>query len=246
MAEAENLNESENNDTFINVDDDTITELLNESKAKNTNRSTNTALTRFKTFLKFKKLPDLDLLPEEDLPNILGQYYTSVRTKKTGEMYQTSSFKVLCSGLNRYFKRERNIDIVSDDRFIQANLIFDSVQVKAKKIGKGVTKSSPHISPEDLKILASYFDVNHVQKPNPRILQQCVQFYIMYFFCRHGQENLYEMTIQHFKTTVDYDGTRYVEQTIDEKDKNHGINDTKLANQGKMYEDRGLCNFNSF
>ena len=45
------------------------------------------------------------------------------------------------------------------------------------------------------------------------------------------------MTKDTFKIVCQPDGVRYVIQNIDEKDKNHGINDTDMANQGKMYED---------
>ena len=219
-----------------------INKLLDDSKAKNTNRSTNTSLNRFKTFLKLKQYPYIEDVKTEDLPQILTQFYTSVRTKKAGDLYQTSSFKLLRAGLNRYFKRERNIDIVSDETFIRTNLVFDGVQVKAKRSGKGVTKSYPHITQADLLKISDYFDIDHVQNPQPRILQQCVQFFIMYFFCRRGQENLQEMTKDHFKQIVEYDGTTYIIQAIDEKDKNHGVNDTEMANQVKMYKSTGTLN----
>ena len=90
-----------------------------------------------------------------------------------------------------------------------------------------------------MKKIANYFAVDHVMSPEPQILQHCMMFYIMYFFCRQGQENIYKMT-DHFKIQVQHDGTRYVYQNIDEKDKNHGINDTDLTNQAKIYEDPGM------
>ena len=43
------------------------------------------------------------------------------------------------------------------------------------------------------------------------------------------------MKKNHFKLCVDNDGTEFVIQNLDEKDKNHGIKDTEIANQGKMY-----------
>ena len=238
---AENLNFDQNNEdsSFIDMTDEDIDKLLDDSKSKNTNRSTNSSLNRFKAFLKLKQLPPLEDIKTEDLPQILTQFYGSVRTKKSGEMYQTSSFEVLRAGLNRYFKRERNVDIVADDLFVRTNLVFDGVQVKAKKSGKGVTRSYPHITKEDLKRIAQYFNVDYTTNPNPRILQECVQFFIMYFFCHCGQENLQDMTKSHFTEIVDYDGTSYIIQAIDEKDKNHRVQDTEMTNQAKMFEDKG-------
>ena len=47
------------------------------------------------------------------------------------------------------------------------------------------------------------------------------------------------MKVNHFEVIVKADGTKYVQQAVDEKDKNHGVNDTDLANRGKMYEQPG-------
>ena len=186
MASEVNSNKKKIIDQFVDVDDQDIEKLLEESKAKNTNRSTNTSLTKLRAFLAHRDLPALELITNDELPDILTKFYTSARTQKKGELYQTSSFKVIRSGLNRYFKRERSIDIVSDEKFVRANLVFDGVQVKAKKCGKGATKSTAHISDEDMTKLSNYFHHDHVKFPSPKILQQCVQFYIMFFFCRRG------------------------------------------------------------
>ena len=110
---------------------------------------------------------------------------------------------------------------------------------KPKSLDKGITKSTPHITKTDLKLIGDYFNVNHMMKPQPKTLQHAVQFFIMYFFCRRGEENLFEMTKDHFKIVTEYDGTQYVIQNIDEQDKNHGVKDTEMANQGKMFADPG-------
>ena len=128
-------------------------------------------------------MPELEQIKDEELPDLTTSFYSAVRTKKSGELYQTSSFKVIKAGLNRYFKSNRTIDIVSDPRFMRSKLVFDGVQVKAKKTGKGITHSTPHISDSDLQKTGRYFDIDHVTKPKPKILQHCVLFYIMYFFC---------------------------------------------------------------
>ena len=44
------------------------------------------------------------------------------------------------------------------------------------------------------------------------------------------------MTLDTFKLQVEPDGTKYVYQNVDEMDKNHGIDKSDPANQGKMYE----------
>ena len=81
--------------------------------------------------------------------------------------------------------------------------------------------------------------MNH---PDPRKLQRCVIFYIIYFFGRRGSKNLYEMQIDKFDIATDTDGKQYVFQAIDEFDKNHTIDNTEEANQGRMYENPGKKN----
>ena len=180
MAEG-NLNKSneilDNNDNFVETTEEELDELRKGSKSKNTNRSTNTSLNRFRNFLCVRQLPDLDELQSENLPGILCKFYTDVRTKKSGKQYQTGSFEVLRAGLNRHFKIEKGVDIVNDPQFMKANLIFESVQVRAKKSGKGHTKSTPHISQEDLVKIGNYLNVDHVANPQSRVLQHAVHFF---------------------------------------------------------------------
>ena len=223
MSVAENLNNKVAQHAiprgFVETTEEEVAELIEGSKSKNTNRSTKSALTRFKTFLQLREYPDIDDLDLDELPSILSKFYTDVRTQKAGEQYQTGSFKVIRAGLNRFFKVEKGVDIVSDQRFMKANLIFDSVQVQAKKVGKGATKSTPQISDTDLIKIGVFFDVDHMKKPNPKVLRHTMQFFIMYFFCRRGQENLYTMTKDHFELYVQPDGTEVVVQKLDEMDK---------------------------
>ena len=47
------------------------------------------------------------------------------------------------------------------------------------------------------------------------------------------------MTKDYFEVVVEHDGTEYVIQSKDEKDKNHRVKDTEIANQAKMYADPG-------
>ena len=172
----------------------------------------------------------------------MSKFYTDVHTKKAGEQYQIGSFKVIRAGLNHYFKQEKGIDVVNNPAFMKANMIFESVQVKAKKSGKEATTPTPHISDTDLIKVGKFFNVDHVVEPNPRILRHTVQFFIIYFFCHRGQENLYEMTKDHFELCVQPHGTEYVIQKLDEKDENHGIRDTEMGNQTKMYSAPGMIN----
>ena len=118
--------------------------------------------------------------------------------------------------------------------------MFRAVSVQAKKAGKAETKHKLILTDPDILALGDYFDHDHTKCPDPRKLRECVLFYLMYFFCHRGQENLHEMTKDTFSLVTDYDGQQYVQQEVDEKDKNHGISDHEKANQARMYEDPGI------
>ena len=113
--------------------------------------------------------------------------------------------------------------------------MFKAVQVDAKKKGLGSRKKYPPISEIDLERIAEYFCHDHITAPDPKRLQQNMIFYIIYFFCRRGHENLYEMTQDTYKLITENNGIQYVIQAVDEMDKNHGIQDTDDTNTGKMY-----------
>ena len=88
----------------------------------------------------------------------------------------------------------------------------------------------------------------HEEEPDPPKLKQCVMFYILYFFCRRGQENLHDMTKETYSIEVDVNGKKYLKQKIDEINENHTADDQDPTNQGKMYENpgqRSIHNLNS-
>ena len=123
-------------------------------------------------------------------------------------------------------------------------MIFKGVQVCAKKAGRGSRWHTPPITDEDMERLAIYFNIDQVWRPNPSILQRNLIFNIIYYLCRRGQENLYEITEDLFKVITQNDGSKYVMQVRDELDKNHQENDHNLTNQGKMYKVKGNIDLN--
>ena len=141
-----------------------------------------------------------------------------------------------------FFKPNRGIDIILDIEFTRANKMFKGVLVQSKKSGKGVKKSYPKITSDDKKKISDYFADDYLNKPDPKKLQRNLLFYIVYFFCRCGRENLYDMKVNTFWVVVETDGSEYVIQNIDEADKNHGPDDSNPTNEGRMYGDP--CKFN--
>ena len=106
----------------------------------------------------------------------------SVKPQKKDD-YSVQSLKCMRSGLNRYFRKQKGIDITNDSIFVKANEMFEAVKVNAKKQGRGVKKSYPPITQIDLERIAEFFLHDHVTNPNPKKLQQNIMFHIIYFFC---------------------------------------------------------------
>lgn len=117
--------------------------------------------------------------------------------------------------------------------------MFKAVATQLRKKGLGSTRSYPPIEPEDLAVVSEYFHHDIMNKPNPRTLQQNVLFNIIYFFCRRGRQNIHAFTQAHFEIGHDPDGTEFVFQAIDEQDKNHDIDVSDPAHEGRMYAQPG-------
>ena len=169
-------------------------------------------------YMNEKGLPNLDDIADENLPDLLEESYSNAHTKNS-ELCNTTSMKSIRSNINRWFKEKRKIDIISDACFVQSNSMFKAMQVRAKIEGRGVCKHTKFISDEDMKKTGTYFN-NFMTNPNPALLQEPVLFHIIYFFCRHGKENLHEMTKNTFKVCIE-NGTHFLRQDKDELDKNH-------------------------
>ena len=203
------------NPIYTSIQD--IQAILDGQNAKNTQRATKTSIKTFLYYLSEKQLPAIIDLDMEDLPRILENFYANLQ-RVDGSEYKLQSIKCIRAGINRWTKSNRSVDIINDTKFTKANEIF-------KEISK----------------IARHNDT--MNDPNPKKLQQCVLFYTIYFFCRHGHENLYDMTINTFEIGIDPDGTEYVFQAIDEMDKNHRADSTDQANQARIYPKPGTFTF---
>lgn len=121
--------------------------------------------------------------------------------------------------------------------------MFLAVSKQICKAGLGTTKSYPPIEPEDLTKTAEFFIHDVMNKPDPKKIQKCLLFNIIYFFCRRGRENIYDFTHDMFALQTDPDGTQFVYQSKDEMDKNHGVEENSKPNDGHMYEQPGNYSF---
>ena len=175
--------------------DEEIAEILQERNAVNTNKATKSCIRILNDYITEKHLPKLEETGDADLPALLKEFYVNARQKKNNDLYHTQTMKNIRSG----FQENRKVNIINDDQFNEANMIFKGVQVHAKKADRGSRHHTPPITDEDMERLALYFNIDQVRRPNPSIIQRNVIFNIIYYLCRRGQENLYEMTKDWFK-----------------------------------------------
>ena len=73
--------------------------------------------------------------------------------------YNNSSMKSECAAMNRYFKAEKGIDIISNPNFIKCNKIFQAVTKMGKEVRGEIQLNQP-ISDEDMSKLSGYFVIN--------------------------------------------------------------------------------------
>ena len=92
--------------------------ILLDKTAKNTNRATEGAIKLLQQYLNNKQKGELCKISNEDLPQILEDFYTDMRTKKHHDLYTTQSMKCIRSNLNRNLKTTRKIDVIMDPKFV--------------------------------------------------------------------------------------------------------------------------------
>ena len=149
---AESSDSDDENQRFEQLPDEEKDKLMLNRKAENTNKATKQWITCFSEFLKERKLPKVDDIPNDDLPKVLGDFYFSLQKKrfnKTGKErlsrsqmnkqkhYKNSSLKSGRAALNRYFKEKRCIDIISNEKFTHSNEQFQAVTKLGKTQGRG-------------------------------------------------------------------------------------------------------------
>lgn len=249
MAENEEKVETKKKTShFGTTNKDKTTFILEKRRKPNTNRATKLWFSCFTDYLTEKELPAVEEITMEELPNVLEQFYSEVRKKETKDnppseqatderLYKNTTLKAIRGALARYFKESRSTDIISNERFIRANQIFEGVQRINKEKGLGSIISKPPIDDSDLHRITDYFKCGMAGPPNPTLLQECLLFYIVLYMCRRGQENLRDMTTDTFRAKKDPDdGRMYIYQAVDEADKNHSHKDTSNSNDGRIYE----------
>ena len=94
--------------------------------------------------------------------------------------YKNTSLKCIWAALNQHFKATRNIDIITNEKFIKCNEMFQGVTKKGKRQGRGEVQSKPPIEEEDMAKISQYFQDNMRSDACMQKLQEMVLFNVIY------------------------------------------------------------------
>ena len=177
----------------------------------------------------------------DKLCTLLSDFYANVRST-TGKFYSRSSIVAIRHGINRHLKwKGKQIDIVKDTLFMQANRVFVSMLKKTREVGKGHIDHKPVVTSSDLKKLyeSDVFNTN-----TPHGLLHKVWFELQLYFCRRGRENMRELKVTDFRVMLGDSGQEYIKKITSEKTKNHqGTENAEdfsggiMLSTGKYYTD---------
>ena len=121
----------------------------------------------------------------------------------------------------------KQVDIVNDPDFKEADCTFENICRELKANGKGKIQHYSEIEPEDIKKFYQNADVN-----TPKGLLYKTRFDVMFRLGRRGRDNS-DMTMETFTAGTDAHGRRLIYQATDDLDKNHDENDRTFETIGE-------------
>ncbi|XP_046566402.1 uncharacterized protein LOC124275008 isoform X2 [Haliotis rubra] len=170
---------------FATVEESELDSILLDGRAKSTQRTTLWGVNIFRQWLtQHDKSTEFEELPTEELSAHLRRFYAEVRTED-GQYYSRSSYIGLRAAIHRRLRSppyERNINILQDKEFHNANKVFMGVLGNIKKLGLDSVAHYEAISPEDLKRIRDSQSTD-----SPINLQRKVWFDITLGFGRRGE-----------------------------------------------------------
>jgi len=227
---------------FASLTDDDLNQLIDDRDSKNTKNVITVSRKALNDYLKekdgiLKSVDEMDSAQRADVVTTLRKFYGEVR-KSDGTLYAKKSLVTLRFGLQKHFLKTRKEDIINNEHYDEANVMFKAMMVKLKKEGKGVVKHKEPILPEDLKKLYNH---DSFSLQSPESLQKRIFFEYLYYFCNRGRENIRDVMKSDFEMKTDAKGLRYVRVKMVRQTKNHrGDNMTDVDDKdGRMYEIAG-------
>lgn len=223
--------EEEKQNRFAKSSEDEIQKLLQGKSSANTLKATKTAVKVFRDYLSEKGLDiNFERHDKAQINAVLRKFYVEAR-KKDGDFYKKSALTGIRFGINRHLQSvRRNIDIINDAEFNEANSIFKAQVVELKRRGKADITRTPDVGLEDLRKLyfSHVFDTDTAEG-----LVKKVFFDLMLLVCRRpGRENLRELKKDFYSIGVELSsGRKFVYQSSESADASPG--------KGLMFEKQG-------
>ena len=86
----------------------------------------------FNEYIQEKQIANItEEVTDADMPDVLFKFYSEVHKVKGDNddetRYASTNLRCTRSGINRYMKEKRSIDIISDPRFIKSNELFIAI-----------------------------------------------------------------------------------------------------------------------
>lgn len=193
------------------------------AKAKNTMKNTDWGVNKFKNWLTKRSITCvLSTIEATDLCEILRKFYAEVKASEKAKKKALSPSTLTCirAAIRRYIIEDlhRPMDIIADNVFRIANLMFASRCKLYVAAGNPKPKHKPVIEDGDMQKLAVYF-LDY--KKNPVVLTEAVWFYLCFFFGRRGREGWADLKQTAFKIEKDSKGQQYICMEASEITKNH-------------------------
>ena len=143
---------------FVSVDDEDLEALLDNKDSKNTKTCIKSAVNILTAFGASRNIlfRDLEQMSEADLCSQLKSFYAAVRSQN-GDLYSKKSMISIRYGIQKHFLKIKNTDVVNNDAFKPANLVFQAMLVKLKQEGKGGPVSTNPL----LKLTTLPLSINH-------------------------------------------------------------------------------------
>ena len=152
--------EQNENKRFVEASDAELEELSKKSFKKNTQYATRNAVNIYKKNCEQLGIQsDLKKMTELTLAEILKKLYAGTR-KQDCELYKLTAYNAMRYGISRYVLAETGWDIIKDEEFREANVVFCRMSQKLKECGKAKVEHHEEIEPEDILKLYSGFDIS--------------------------------------------------------------------------------------
>ncbi|XP_067668298.1 uncharacterized protein [Haliotis asinina] len=201
-------------ETGSDLDEEALDELQMEGKSANTKKQTCWGTKAFTDWASRRNInTDLKSVEAEELAKILRKFYAEYRTKKA-ELPTPSTLRSLRADP----PFSRNINIMADKEFTNANSMFESRCKAYFTDGGRSLQHKPSIERGDMDKLSGYF--GDLESTDSTRLQEMVWFNLCFFLGRRGREGWRRFTKSTLQLKRDDNDKPFLTFTSAEQTKN--------------------------